>query len=259
MPSGAVAEREPAGMKEHDQYFSRAVEKAMTALECIRRSPHPLSLTELAATLALTKASAFRLLYTLEALHYLCKTEDGRYFAPPNGSHHELVRRGADPLKRLGLEFGETASMAGLLVNHIEVVLVFESPQLMRMANTPGRIVPPNASSLGKAITAFQPPEISEKLVRSYGIYSFTPTTITDEIALREEFAKVRQQGFAEDLEESVPGGRCFAAPILRSNGFAIGAVSLSLPMMRFRDEAQREEILAGVRETARAIEKLLV
>jgi DNA-binding IclR family transcriptional regulator len=76
---------------------------------------------------------------------------------------------------------------------------------------------------------------------------------------LREEFAKVRQQGFAEDLEESVTGGRCFAVPILRSSGFAIGAVSLSLPLMRYRGDAQREEILAAVRETARAIEKRLV
>jgi IclR family acetate operon transcriptional repressor len=206
-------------MKEHDQYFSRAVEKAMMALDCVRRSPQPLSLTELAATLDLTKASAFRLLYTLETLHYLCKSEDGRYFAPPNGGHQELVRRGKDPLKQLGMEFCETASMAGLLGNHIEALLVFESPQLMRMGNIPGRILPPNASSLGKAITAFQPPEIAEKLLRSYGMYSFTSATITDEIALREEFAKIRRHGFAEDLEESVTGGRCFAAPILRSGG----------------------------------------
>jgi IclR family acetate operon transcriptional repressor len=255
---GTVAERERAEVKENDQYFSRAVEKAMTALECIRRSPQPLSLTELAATLELTKASAFRVLYTLEALHYLCKTEDGRYFAPPNGSQHELARQGLDPLKQLGMEFCETASMAGLLGNHIEVLMVFESPQLMRMGNTPGRILPPNASSLGKAITAFQPPEMAEKLVRSYGIYSFTPASITDEIALRQEFAKVRQQGFAEDLEESVPGGRCFAAPVLRSDGFAIGAVSLSLPLMRYRGDAQREEILSAVRETAKAIEQRL-
>jgi DNA-binding IclR family transcriptional regulator len=85
------------------------------------------------------------------------------------------------------------------------------------------------------AVTAFQPPEISENLTRIYGIHSFASATITDEIALGEEFAKVRRQGYAEDLEESVTGGRRFAAPVLRSNGVAIGAVSLSLPLMRYR------------------------
>jgi DNA-binding IclR family transcriptional regulator len=245
-------------MKERDQYFSRSVEKAMTALDCVRRSAHPLSLTELAATLQLTKASAFRVLYTLEALHYLLKTDDGRYFAPPNGTHNELSRETSAPLKRLAMEFGETASAAGLLGNHIEVLLVFESPQLMRMTNTIGRILPPNASSLGKAITAFQPPEVADKLLRSYGIYSFTPHSITDEIALRKEFVKIVEQGFAEDQEESISGGRCFAAPVLRPDGIAVGAVSLSLPLIRFRGDAQREEILAAVRGTADAIAKSL-
>jgi DNA-binding IclR family transcriptional regulator len=76
---------------------------------------------------------------------------------------------------------------------------------------------------------------------------------------LRDEFSQIREQGFAEDLEESVAGGRCFAAPILRANGFAVGAVSLSMPMIRFQGEEQRHLILGAVRETARAIEKRLL
>lgn len=241
-------------MKNNDQYFLRAVEKAMQALEHVRQSPQPLSLTEIAAELHVTKASAFRLLHTLEKLGYLARMEDGRYAAPPDGDQHELVRQGAEPLERLSLEFGETASMAGLLENHIEVLLVFESSQLIRMGNTPGRILPPHASSLGKAIAACQPPEVTERLLRSYGINAFTPHTITDEIALRNELAQIRERGFAEDLEESVTGGRCFAAPILRPDGRATGAVSLSMPLFRFRGEAQREAILAAVRGTANTI-----
>jgi IclR family acetate operon transcriptional repressor len=241
-------------MAKGDPYFSRAVEKAMAALESIRQSPRPLSLMEISALLGLTKTSAFRLLYTLEALHYLSKSSDGLYFAAPN----DLVRHSAELLERLSMEFCETISLAGLFENHIEVLAVFESPQLMRMGNTPGRILPPNASSLGKAITAFQPPEITEKLVRSYGTHYFTPNTITDEIALREEFAQIRDQGFAEDLEESVPGGRCFAAPILRPNGFAVGAVSLSMPLIRFRGADQRQVILNALRDVAKAIQARL-
>ena len=82
-------------MKTRDPYFSRAVEKAMVALECIRKSEEPLSLVDVSAILKLTKASAFRLLYTLEATHYLCKTPDGRYFAPARSNHQEMVRQGA--------------------------------------------------------------------------------------------------------------------------------------------------------------------
>jgi DNA-binding IclR family transcriptional regulator len=245
--------------KKADQYFSRAVEKAMLALDCIRKSPQPLSLLEISAVLGLTKASAFRLLYTLEALGHLSKSPDGRYFATLQPTHRdEMVRHSTELLERLTMEFGETVSLAALFENHIEVLAVFESPQMMRMGNTLGRILPPNASSLGKAITAFQPPEITERLVRSYGTHYFTPNTITDEITLRDEFAQIREQGFAEDLEESALGGRCFAAPILAPNKNAVGAVSLSMPLIRFRGEDQRKVIVAAVREAAKAIQKRL-
>jgi len=47
-------------MKERDQYFSRAVEKALAALECVRKSPQPMTLAEISAAVKLTKASVFR-------------------------------------------------------------------------------------------------------------------------------------------------------------------------------------------------------
>jgi DNA-binding IclR family transcriptional regulator len=237
-----------------DQYFSRAVEKAMLALDSIRRSPQPLSLMEVSSLLALTKASTFRLLYTLEALNYLSKSSDGRYSVPS----HEMVVHGSEPLERLAMEFGETASIAALFDNHIGVLAVVESSQIMRMGNTPGRILPPHASSLGKAVAAFQLPEITERLVRSYGTHYFTAHTIIDEIALRDEFTRIRQQGFAEDVQESIVGGRCFAAPILGSTGRAIGAVSLSMPLLRFGGEEHRQTVLASVRDTASIIQNRL-
>ncbi len=243
-------------MKERDPYLSRAVQKAFAALEYVRACTSAPALADIAEAVKLNKASAFRLVYTLESLGYLEKTADGRYVAQTHMAHRELVRQGSQPLERLSLEFGETASMAGLFENHIEVLLVFESPRLMRMSNTAGRILPPNASSLGKVITAFQPVEVSERLVRSYGTHCFTPNTITDEIALRREFQQIRERGFAEDLEESVAGGRCFAAPILGPKCMAVGAVSLSMPLIRFKGEQQRQAILTAVRETAKTIEE---
>jgi DNA-binding IclR family transcriptional regulator len=245
-------------MKADDPYFSRAVERAFATLEYVRGCPEAPALADIAKAVKLSKASAFRLVYTLESLGYLEKTTDGRYLAQSNVAHRGLLQHGPKPLERLMLEFGETASLAGLFENHIEVLLVFESPQLIRMGNTAGRLLPPSASSLGKVIAAFQPVEISERLVRSYGMQCFTPNTITDEIALRHEFQQIRERGFAEDLEESVAGGRCFAAPVLGPNCMAVGAVSLSMPLIRFKGEQQRQAILAAVRQTAKTIEKTL-
>lgn len=247
-----------------DPYFSRAVGKALDALEAIGQGARPYTLGEVSTLPGLTKASAFRLLHTLETLGYLSKSDEGRYSAQSRTLRNSqtrmlngVMRYGPEALERLCMEFRETASLAALFDNHIEVLVVAESQQLVRMGNTTGRIVPPHASSLGKAIAAFQPPETRDRLLRSYGTAALTPATLVDEIALRAEFERIREAGFAEDREESVLGGWCFAAPMLNAAGVAFGAVSLSMPRMRLPEMEQRGEIAMAVKKAAAAVARL--
>jgi IclR family acetate operon transcriptional repressor len=103
------------------------------------------------------------------------------------------------------------------------------------MSNVVGHIVPPNSSSLGKAITAFQTEERREKLLRSNGIYRFTDHTIVDRAELFREWERVRAQKFATDREESVYDGVCFGVPIFGESGEVNAAISVSLPKARLR------------------------
>ena len=143
------------------QSSSRALEKGLQALEELAQSPG-LTLMQAAARLGLSKPSAFRIMRTLENLGYVAKSIDGKYTLAgspnrqmPARSVQLMQQHGVEPLRKLVQEFRETASMAGLFENHIEVVLVVESPELIRMTNTLGRILPPHGSSMGKAIAAF--------------------------------------------------------------------------------------------------------
>jgi len=241
-----------------DQYFSRAVAKALEALEVLQAGDGPMALNEVAQRLELSKTSAFRLLRTLEVSGCLAASEGGKYALAP-GVHAVVstqtvarLRRAAIPrLQHLSRQLQETTSLAALFDNRIEVIAVVESPQQIRMSNVVGHILPPHASSLGKAITAFQTEERREKLLRSYGMYRFTDRTITDRAELEQEFARAREQRFAIDLEESVCDGHCFAVPIFGSAGDVGAAVSLSLPMARERDADHREAILEALRTMA--------
>lgn len=241
-----------------DQYFSRAVAKALEALEVLQAGDGPMALNEVAQRLELSKTSAFRLLRTLEVSGCLAASEGGKYALAP-GVHAVVstqtvarLRRAAIPrLQHLSRQLQETTSLAALFDNRIEVIAVVESPQQIRMSNVVGHILPPHASSLGKAITAFQTEERREKLLRSYGMYRFTDRTITDRAELEQEFARAREQRFAIDLEESVCDGHCFAVPIFGSAGDVGAAVSLSLPMARERDADHREAILEALRAMA--------
>jgi DNA-binding IclR family transcriptional regulator len=162
-----------------------------------------------------------------------------------------LLRAAIPRLQSLSRQLRETTSLAALFDNRMEVIAVVESPQPIRMSNIVGHILPPNASSLGKAITAFQDDERREKLLRSYGVYRFTEHTITDRTELDHEFARVRERKFATDLEESVSDGHCFGVPIFGPAGDVGAAISVSLPKARVVDADHRKAILAALRATA--------
>jgi IclR family acetate operon transcriptional repressor len=244
--------------RDRDQYFSRAVAKALETLEILQAANGPMALNEVAQRLQLSKTSAFRLLRTLESSGCLTASEWGKYSLAPGVNSvvstqtvARLLRAGIPLMQQLSRQLRETTSLAALFDNRIEVIAVVESPQPIRMSNIVGHILPPNASSLGKAIAAFQNEERREKLLRSYGVYRFTDHTITDRTELDREFARVREQKFATDLEESVADGHCFGAPIFGVTGEVGAAISVSLPKARVGDNDNRKAILTALRATA--------
>ena len=62
-----------------DQYLSRAVAKALEILQILQPGNGPMALNEVARRIQLSKASAFRLLRTLEAAGCLTASELGKY------------------------------------------------------------------------------------------------------------------------------------------------------------------------------------
>jgi DNA-binding IclR family transcriptional regulator len=243
------------------QYLSRAVSKSLKVLELLQSARSPMGLQEIARRIQLSKTSTFRLLRTLEAAGCLVSVGSGEYRLAP-GIHSvvptlwlaRLLRVATVRMQELNNQLRETVSLAALFDNRVEVVAVIESPQIIRMSNVVGHILPPNASSLGKVIAAFQSHEQREKLLRSYGFWHFTEHSITDPAKIQAEFSRVLADKFATDREESVPDGICFGVPVFNSSGEVNVALSASVPKMRVRDREHEKAIVAALRATAENI-----
>jgi IclR family acetate operon transcriptional repressor len=243
------------------QYFSRAVGKALEALELLQLRQESMTLDEIARQVQLSKTSIFRLLRTLEASEYVVTSGWGKYKLAPGVQAivstqwlARLLRTATPRLHDLTRDLHETASVAALFDNRIEVIAVVESPQTVRMSNVVGHILPPNASSMGKAITAFQTEERREKLLRSNGIYRFTDHTIADRSELGREWERVLLGKFAVDREESVYDGVCFAVPIFGESGEVNAAISLSLPKSRLRNPEHEAALVEALTAAAAQI-----
>jgi len=64
-----------------------------------------------------------------------------------------------------------------------------------------------------------------------------TDKTITNQEEFLQELSKVREVGFALDLEENESGITCIAVPIFDHLGNIIAAISISGPTIRMTDE----------------------
>jgi DNA-binding IclR family transcriptional regulator len=257
----AVAEPSNTQTVEGNRYYSRAVGKSFELIDLLNRAHGALSLTELASRIGLTKSSTFRLLFTLQALRHVKQDDEGKYrlavenwISPSAQITNTLITVAKEPSQSLRTRFQETVSLAVLYTNHIEVVQGFESPRVIRMANTLGGIIPPHASSLGKAITAFQTEQVQSKLIHSYGIRRFTDHTITDEVAVMAELAQVRTKGFAIEDEEAFVDGCCVGCPIFAGGEIAVAALSMSMPKFRLPQGKGLDSLIADVRSTANII-----
>ncbi len=133
----------------------------------------------------------------------------------------------------------------------IEVVYV-EKIGGHRQANTPSRVggrMPLYCTALGKALLAFSPRDVLERVVAA-GLQRHTPRTIIAPGLLRGELRKAVREGVAFEHEESAPGIVCVAAPVRGADEQALAAVSVTGPVTRFRPEQH----VASVRAAADGI-----
>jgi len=239
--------------EQEDRYFSRAVSNALKILDLLRVEHHPLGLSDITRKTGINKTSAFRFLYTMQVSGHVTRDTAGRY--SPSGSGLEYsseitpqrIRAAAIPhMKNLRSQYEETVSLGVRFRNHIEVVAVLESSHLIRMSNREGAILPPHASSMGKAITAFQEESSQYQLINSFGLLRLTARTVTNETMIREEYSRIRKRGWSQDDRESAIEGRCFGAPV-RYRDKVLAAVSISFPLSRAPENNARREMLENL------------
>jgi IclR family acetate operon transcriptional repressor len=118
-----------------------------------------------------------------------------------------------------------------------------------------GTRVPLHSTGLGKAILAHLPRERVDEIVERHGLPASTPNTITDREELDDELAQIREEGVALDDGERITGLRCVAAPILSKKDRILGAISVSGPSNRIRDERFTEVLPNRVLEIVNVIE----
>ena len=86
--------------------------------------------------------------------------------------------------------------------------------------------MPYHATTMGKAILAFQSPQFIDSVIER-GLQRYTPQTITNGDDLKRELAGIRDCGFALNRGEYRETGLAVAVPLLSLTGVAVAAISV--------------------------------
>jgi IclR family pca regulon transcriptional regulator len=222
-----------------------------------------MTLSDIARSTGLTRATSRRFLLTLVELGYV-KT-DGRMFAlTPRVlelgfsylSALSLPEIAQPHLEQLAASTHESTSASVLDGTSIVYVARVPARRIMSVRISIGTRFPAYATSMGRVLLAsFSPEELDEHL-DGIDFEGLTSHTITSREALVRELAHVREQGWAIVDQELEEGLRSIAVPILHSSGTVIAAINVSTTASSHTVESIHDNLLPPLQLAAERISK---
>lgn len=146
-----------------------------------------------------------------------------------------------------------TAHLAVLEGTEVVYLDILRGPDAPTLPSRVGGRFPAHATSVGKAILAFSDRAVVDEVVTA-GLARVSPRTVTAPGIFRTQLARIARDGISYDREESGIGVVCAGAPLLGSDGAAVGALSLSGWTNRMR----LDRVAPAVRTAALALSRLL-
>lgn len=245
--------------------MDKTVAKALTLITVLADSDRPRGATDLAKQCGWTKSNAFRMLSTLVELGVVHRVGTTSQYV----LGLKLWQLGSKVVDRLDVRTiahpfmavlaastGETLLLAVLDAQNIVYLDQIESSQPVRAGTKIGGTAPAHVTANGKALLAFQRPEIIDSMYEAE-LTRFTSKTIRSKVKLMRELAEVRARGFAVVHDEWQEGVAGVSAPIFNSEGNVIAALGVSGPSVRL-DAAKAIALGPVIRQKAGEISKQL-
>lgn len=229
-------------MAAEDHEGVKSLVKALDILECVADSPDGAGVSEVSLRLGINKASVSKMLSTLATRRFVRKDPETRRYR----LGYRLVelsarliesidiRAEARPhLKALERTINEVINLA--VYHNGEVIYVdkFEGTKSLRLHSRIGGRASLTCTSVGKVLLAFLPEPERRYLMDAAAPERRTHLSVATWEELAGQFAEIRKQGYALDLEENMEGVVCVGAPIFDYSGKVVGAVSVSCPTVR--------------------------
>lgn len=224
----------------------KSLGKVVKVLECFSLNDRALTPAEICRRTGFPRSTTHRLLASLRDVGLLEQGKERdkyrlglKLFELGNTAlaNFDIYREAATIVDSLRRMSGHTVHLA--MFDGFRAVVIRRAEPTMDNA-IPSTFVenaPAHCTSVGKAILAWQPDHIVERLIAA-GLEKFTSDTIDTPEQLRQELKSIREKGYAIDDGEHKPGLRCIGAPVRNEHGQVFAGISISGPAWRLPKES---------------------
>jgi len=139
-------------------------------------------------------------------------------------------------MENLSKKYNEAVNLAKLDKDEIVYIQKIESSTTLKLDLKLGSNHPAYCTGLGKLLLAYLKEDELNYYFERIKLKRYTSNTITRQEKLKQELILIRQQGYAFDNEEYVPGVCCLAAPVRDYANKVCAALSIAIPSVRLKD-----------------------
>lgn len=206
-----------------------------------------IGLIELSNKLYMSKSTVFRFLQTMKELGYVNQDEVSEKYSLSTklyglGSRalgtYDLNKIANRHMHYLSEKLKETVHLAILDIDSKSLIYIHKENYnyTLTMMSQVGKKAPLHCTGLGKALLAFSPEEVIDNILKDYKYELYTTSTIKDEQTFRAELKIIKDQGYAEDINEHEEKIHCIAVPIFDQFDNSIAAISVSWSEFRYQN-----------------------
>jgi DNA-binding IclR family transcriptional regulator len=239
----------------------RVLERTIDVLQAFSIHDPQLTIDEIVTLTKLPKATAYRILYTLELKHWIRFDKDSRKYQL-GFAVMELnniveatlnVREEAQPhLLRLYEETGQTVLLSVREEETLVYVYRRERPEGLKVSVFEGPRRPLCFGAFGYVTMAYLSPADLESVI-SRGFPKFTERTVTEPETVNSRLDKIRLEQVYVDHEEAILGVTGIAAPVFGKRQQMLAAIGVNGPSISW-DRESLARTVNTVREAARAL-----
>jgi IclR family pca regulon transcriptional regulator len=243
-----------------------SLDRGLRVFELFGADPKPMTLSDLAKAADLPRATARRILFTLERAGYVAS--DGKLFsltprvlalAGSYLSSNQVVTILQPVLDRLSSAAKEISSLA--ILDGEEVIFVARSSpaRVFSSGIDLGYRLPAFCSSVGRVLLGkFSNGEL-EAAIHAASLTPMTPYTVTDKVLLLATIITDREKGYSLVDREAEPGFRSIAVPIRRYDGTIAAAVNMGAHVDRISTGEMIDRFLPLLKEAADSVKSQLL